>query len=183
MNLAILGIAAFSSSGTQADIGPPVGVPPVTIYTLNCSVPIIGNLPLSVGIFAQAPGSVQAGGSVSLHAVRAHVSIPTNLVNLALFFGITSLSGQITTLDFDATGATPSSVNLASTPISFGPVPLVENQPATFTVPVTPATVGPFTAGSSGTVTFTPGLTELTVILPISCTPTAPAALATTVIR
>ena len=155
-----------------------------TSYTYSCTVPIIGTLPLTVSISAQAPESAHAGSPVSLHAVRGEIALPTNLVNLALAFGITSLSGQVTTLDFDATNATPTAVNAAPTPLNFGPIPLVENQPATLTIPDTPATVGPWTAGNSGGIAFTPGEINLSALLPISCVPTGTVApFATTVIR
>jgi hypothetical protein len=173
--------APLSSAGA---LGPPSGVPPVTTYTMDCAVPIIGTLPLQVSIFATAPGSVQAGRSVSLHAVRSTVAIPASLVDLALEFGITTLSGTISTVDFDATNATPAVLNSLSAPASFGPITLVEGQPATFQVPSTPQTVGPWTAGSSGnTITYTPGEVDLTVLLSFSCTPVSPAPLATTTIR
>lgn len=150
---------------------------------LDCSVFGL-SVPLMVSTFDQGPGSVLAGQPVDLHAFRTEVSIPPSFVDLALGFGITTLSGTVTTLDFDATNATPTTVNAASSPMNFGPVPLTEGQPATFMVPPTPATVGPWIAGDGGTIDFTPGSIDLTVLLPISCEPSAPApTLGTTVIR
>ena len=166
-------------------------MPPVVPYTIECDVLGVITVPLTVGTFAQAPGSVLAGRPLNLHAVRSRVEIPASFVNLSLSLGVSSLSGQITTLDFDATNATPSVVNEAVTPIDFGPVALVQGQPATITVPNTPATVGPWTAGNTRTINVSPGETDMTIDiaslgleLALSCTPSSPVpTLSTTVIR
>ncbi len=124
--------------------------------------------------------------------MRSKVEIPASFVNLALSLGVSSLSGQITALDFDATNATPAVVNEAATPIDFGPVALAQGQPAIITVPSTPASVGPWTAANTGTISLSPGETDITIDvaslgleLPLSCTPSSPVptTLATTVIR
>lgn len=186
----LLGFGALGVP-TATALGPPSTVPPVVPYTIECNVLGVITVPLTVGTFAQAPGSVHAGKTLSLHAVRSKVEIPASFVDLALSLGVTSLSGQITALDFDATNATPSVVNEAATPIDFGPVPLVEGQPATITIPNTPATVGPWTAANTGTINVSPGDTDMTIDiaslgleLPLSCTPSSPVpTLGTTVIR
>jgi hypothetical protein len=192
MMTATLGVALFATSPAMASaasansrLGPPSTTPPVANYTMSCSA--LGGLiklPLQVGIFAQAPGSVRHGMTVDLHAVRTQVDIPVSFVNLALAFGLKSLSGDVTTMDFNATNTTSETVNAAATPIHFGPIALVKNQPATLTLPSTPTTVGPWTADSSGTIVYTPGPSSMTVLVPITCAPPAGAQpLAQTVIR
>lgn len=190
LSTVLLGVGALGVP-TATALGPPSTTPPVVSYTTECNVLGVITVPLTVSTFEQAPGSVHAGRTLNLHAVRSTVEIPASFVNLALSLGVTSLSGQITTLDFDATNATPSMVNEAATPIDFGPVALVQDQPATITVPATPATVGPWTAADSGTITVSPGETDMTIDitslsleLPLACTPNSPApTLTTTVIR
>ncbi len=195
MSSVLLGIGALgvptAAAQTTNTLGPPSTTPPVVSYTIACDVLGVITVPLTVHTFAQAPGSVHAGRPLSLHAVRSQVVIPASFVNLALSLGVSSLSGQITTLDFDATNATPSVVNEATAPIDFGPVALVQGQPATITVPNTPASVGPWTAAQTGTISLSPGDTDMTIDvaslgleLPLSCTPSSPVpTLATTVIR
>ena len=185
-----LGVPAATAQSTNT-LGPPSTTPPVVSYTIACNVLGVITVPLTVNTFAQAPGSVRAGRPLSLHAVRSKVEVPASFVNLALSLGVSSLSGQITALDFDATNATPAVVNEAATPIDFGPVALVQGQPATITVPSTPASVGPWTAANTGTISLSPGETDMTIDvaslgleLPLSCTPSSPVpTLATTVIR
>ncbi len=186
----LLGFGALGVP-TATALGPPSTVPPVVPYTIECNVLGVITVPLTVSTFAQAPGSVHAGRPLNLHAVRSKVEIPASFVDLALSLGVSSLSGQFSALDFDATNATPSVVNEAATPIDFGPVALVQGQPATITVPRTPATVGPWTAANTGTISLSPGETDLTfdivslgLELPLACTPSSPVpTLATTVIR
>jgi hypothetical protein len=167
--------AGAQTSSTASLLAPPSSNPHVHTYTVNCSVLGILTVPLTISTFDTSPGSVGTGQPVDLFAVRSHVSIPPSLVDLALAFGVTSLSGSITTLDFNATNATPSTVNAASSAIGFGPLPLTEGQAATFTVPSAPATFGPWVAGAAGgTIDFTPGAIDLTVLVPISCVPATP---------
>lgn len=198
MSTAMIGLGAVAltpataqaaTTASAPSIGPPSATPPVTNYSLKCTA--LGAIPLSIGVsaFAQAPGSVRAGHPLSLHAVRTQVTIPPTFVDLARSAGVTSLSGTLDTLNFNATNAAPATLNAAATPIDFGPVPLTEGQPATLTIPRTPENVGPWTAGSGGTIAFTPGATDMVVHVlglsaPISCAPAAPVpTLATTVIR
>jgi len=177
------------ASGPAGALGPPSGVPPVSTYTENCNVLGIIQFPVTVDTFARAPGGTQPGASVDLHAFLSTVSIPASFVDLGIqILGLTSLSGQISTVDIDATNTTAGTVNATPTPIPFS-VQLTEGQPASFQFPSTPATVGPWTAGPSGTITYTPGAIELSVnalglSIPLACTPTSPPpTLATTVIH
>lgn len=198
MSTAMLGLAglaataapAGASSGTPTTLGPPANAASVVPVNLDCLA--LGVLPVSLTAtsFQTAPGSVQAGMPVNLSAVRTVVQIPAEFVNLAIEAGgLTSLSGDITQLDFNATNATPATIDEASTEIPFGPIPLTLNQPAAITIPNTPAKVGTWTAGSSGTINFTPG--DSTVVLDfgtssidITCMPATPApSLGSTVIR
>lgn len=175
--LAALAAPAGASSGTPTSLGPPSTVPPVTNYALTCDVLGIFKIHLGTSTFTEAPRATQPGGSVNLTAFRSTVSIPASFVDLAIaFLGVHSLSGDITTLDVNATNTTNGTVNAAATEIPFT-VQLTEGQPASFTIPNTPATVGPWTAGSSGTIVFTPGTVVLTLHgIPVTCNPpsTAP---------
>jgi hypothetical protein len=127
---------------------------------------------------------VQAGRQLALHAFRIQVQLPVSLVNQLLGFGQSSLSGNIGAVDFDATDATPAVINAAASPLPFGPVALVANQPATFTVPTAPTNVGPWTAGSSGSIAITPGPIVFNLDIGLFvCTPNPPAPFATTIIR
>lgn len=192
LSLAVLGAGpamaqATAGSATGSAAIPPSKNPHVQTYPFSC---FFGLFQVNVSIFATAPGSVQAGQPVSLQAVRSQVQIPTGLVDtlLSVFPTLTSLSGQFTQLDFQATNATPGTLDSATTPLPFT-VPLVAGQPATITIPATDtSTVGPWTAGPNGTISFTPGASVMTLTplgsLPISCAPpSGPTPLATTVIR
>jgi hypothetical protein len=183
------GLAIVGGATPAGALGPPSTVPPVTNYTETCSVLGIISFPVTVSTFVTAPGGTQAGHSVDMHAFRSTVSIPASFVDLGIsILGLSSLSGQVTTVDINTTNTTNGTVNATPTPVPFS-VALTEGQPATFTVPNTPATVGPWTAGSSGTITYTPGDVDLSVSalglsIPVTCAAPSPApALATTVIH
>lgn len=175
---AVLGGLAMTS-GPAGALGPPLSVPPLTTYTSNCSVLGIITFPVTVTTFAAVPGATPAGGSVDLYAFRSTVTVPASFVDLGIaFLGLTSLDGQLTTVDINATNTTNGPVNATPTPIPFS-VTLTEGQPANVTLPSTPATVGPWTAGSSGTITYTPGelafsVSALGLSIPIVCTPESP---------
>lgn len=152
----------------------PSRVPLVTSYTMNCSA--LGGLihfPTSVSTSTRAPGATLAGHSVDLVGFQTTVSVPADFVNLLLEVGLTSLSGQVTTLDVNATNTINGTVNIAAMPLDFT-VPLTRNQPASFTIPNTPARIGPWTAGSSGTIVFSPGQMDLKASVAITCSAPSP---------
>jgi hypothetical protein len=176
---AVLGGLALAS-GPAGALGPPLSVPTQTAYTSSCSVLGIINFPVTVTTFAAVPGGTSAGGTVNLQAFRSTVTVPASFVDLGIsLLGLTSLNGQLTTVDINATNTTNGTVNAVPTPEPFS-VTLTEGQPANVTLPTTPATVGPWTAGNIGTITYTPGelafsVSALGLSIPIVCTPESPA--------
>lgn len=172
LGAAALGALAFSvpaaaAAGTQTSTSPSIS------YT--CDFPIIGNQTVGISITATAPTSVTPGQVFSLTNVQSTSTISAAVTDdLAILES--SLSGTVTVFDVNATHATPTTINGAATPISFGPIPFTAGQPLTLTLPPTPETVGTFTAGSSGTIAITPGDVTLTTTLngtpeTIPCTP------------
>jgi hypothetical protein len=108
---------------------------------------------------------VAAGGTVQLTGVQLTTAIPANIVTeIVNLLHLTSFTGTVATLDFDATGATPASVNGAGSGISFT-IPFVAGQPAPLTIPSSPESIGPFTAGKSGTIVLSPGTIVITTII------------------
>ncbi|MBO0728846.1 MAG: hypothetical protein J2P57_06275 [Acidimicrobiaceae bacterium] len=180
MATALVGLGA-----TSATAGAVTKNKHVVTYQLNCNVLNLLTLPVTVTTFDASPGSVPAGGIANLSAVRSRVAVPASFVNLALSFGLTTLSGSITAEDFNATNTANGTVNAAATPIPVGPVTLVANQPAVLHVPAAPVTVGPWTAGTTvgSTITYTPGEVDMTVLIPITCQPVTTPSLGHTVIR
>jgi len=176
--------------GPAGAVGPPLSVPPVSVYTSDCSVLGIISFPVTVSTFTAVPGGTAAGAPVNLQAFRSTVTVPASFVDLGIsLLGLTSLNGQLTTVDINASNTTNGTVNAVSAPTPFS-VTLTQGQPANVTLPSTPATVGPWTAGSSGTtITYTPGTLDFSVSalglsIPIVCTPESGAqAFGTTVIH
>lgn len=175
---AALGSLAMAS-GPAGALGPPSTVPPVTTYTSNCNVLGIIEFPVTVSTFAAVPGGTSSGGTVDLHAFRSTVSVPASFVDLGIeLLGLTSLSGQITAVNINATNTINGTVNATPTAIPFSAT-LTEGQPANLSFLSTPATVGPWTAASSGTITYTPGeldfsVSALGLSIPVICTPASP---------
>lgn len=184
----ITACVALGGLGVGSDPAGALAVPPLNTYTSDCNVLGIITFPVTVTTFVAVPDGTSAGGNVALHAFRSTVSVPASFVDLGIaLLGLTSLSGQLTAVDINATNTTNGSVNAIPTPMPFSAT-LTEGQPATFTLPSKPATVGPWTAGSSGTITYTPGEIDFSVnalglSIPIVCTPESSApAFGTTVI-
>jgi hypothetical protein len=166
----VLGGALVMAGGSAASAAAGATVP----YT--CGVASLAASTFNFAITATAPASVTPGGTVTLSGVQLSSAIPasvvTEIVNLA---HISSFSGTVTTLDFNASGATPMTINAARSGISFT-IPFVSGQAAPFTIPASPESVGPFTAGKSGTVTVSPGNVVITTVVgpltyAITCTP------------
>jgi hypothetical protein len=132
---------------------------------------------LNIGVTATAPASVAPGGSVTLTDVQTSTTIPASLVTeLVSLLHVTSFGGTVVTFDFNATGATPATINgVPSSGVTFS-VKVTSGQPATIIVPSSPETVGPWTAGSSGSVSIEPGDVDITTKVgttaaTIDCTP------------
>jgi hypothetical protein len=134
---------------------------------------------LNIGVSATAPASVAPGGSITLTDLQTSTTIPASLVTeLVDLLHVTSFGGTVITFDFNATGATPGTINgVPAAGIAFS-VKVTTGHSATIVLPSTPETVGPWTAGSSGTVSIEPGNVTITSKVgtssaTISCTTTA----------
>lgn len=125
-------------------------------FDYQCYFPIIGAVDLPTTITGTAPATVSPGESFSLTGVQASTTLPAGLVDILVFVE-SSVSGTVTTFDFDSAAASGGVVNGAASPIPFGPVPLHWNTPAVITAPASGESIGTFTAPASGSVTITPG--------------------------
>lgn len=134
-------------------------------YTCPISVggSVLTTPTLNIGVVATAPSSVAAGGSITLTNVQTSTTVPASLVTeLVDLLHVTSFGGTVVTFDFNATGATPATINgVPSSGVTFS-VKVTSGQPATIVVPSSPETVGPWTAGSSGSVSIEPGNVDIT---------------------
>ncbi len=65
-------------------------------------------------------------------------------------------------MDFQASGATPATINAPPASGWGFSVPVTKSRAATITVPGSVANLGPFTAGKSGTVAIKPGNFKMT---------------------
>jgi hypothetical protein len=134
-----------------------------------CRVAGLVSTTFNLTINASGPDSVAAGASFSLSGVQVTTEIPANIVTeIISLLHVVSFSGNVATLDFTASNASPSSINGAPNGISFT-IPFVTGQSASFTVPSSPESVGSFTAGHSGDVVVAPGdIVITTVVGPLS---------------
>ena len=121
---------------------------------------------LNIGVTATVPASVSPGGTVTLTNVQTSTTVPATLVTTLIdFLHVSSFAGNVVTFDFNATNATPATVNgVPSAGVKFS-VKVKTNTPATIVVPPSPETVGPFTAGQSGTVTIVPGTVTISTVI------------------
>ncbi len=149
------------------------------VMTYNCVFPLIKGQPIQIGVYYTAPASVAPGATFSVTAVQSKTTLPGSLVSLIMSaFKVSKIGGTVTTFDINANGASPSTVNAASTPFSFS-YNTQQNVPVTIVTPSAPlASVGPFTAGTSGSVTLSPGdinisATVGTSKVSVDCTPPA----------
>lgn len=164
------GAATFAASTTAS------AAPESATVAYSCNVAGLTTTTFNFTVAATAPASVDPGGTITLSGVQLSTAIPAPIVTeIVKLVHLTSFSGAVTVLDFDATGATPGVVDGAGSGISFT-IPFVLGQAAPLTIPSSPETLGPFTAAKSGTVVISPGEVVIsTVILgktyAITCTP------------
>ena len=147
----------------------------------SCNIAGVVTETLDLGVTATAPASVAPGGTVTLTNVTESVTVPASLVTLLIDFEhLSTFSGTVSTYDFNATGATPATINAMAGAGAAFTVKVTSGKPATISVPATPQTVGPWTAGSSGTVNIFPGNVVVTTKLgAVKCAaPSSPTALA-----
>jgi len=169
---------ALLIGGAQAAGAATSGTIPYTC-PISVSGSVLTSPTLNIGVVATAPASVAPGGTITLTNVQTSTTVPASLVTeLVSLLHVTSFGGTIVTFDFNATGATPATVNgVPSAGVTFS-VKVTSGHPATIVVPSTPETVGTWTAGSSGNVTIEPGNVDITTKVgtstaTIDCTTTA----------
>lgn len=177
--LALAAAGALGGALALATAGPASAATVSLTYT--CPIVVSGSTlttpSFPIAFTATAPSSVSAGGSVTLTDVQAAATVPASLVTeLVSLLHVTSFSGTVVAVDFNATGATPATINGAPSAGFTFSVKVTSGEPATITVPSSPETVGPWTAGSSGTVSIAPGDVNITTKVgsssaTIDCTP------------
>jgi hypothetical protein len=158
-------------------------------YSCTASVPIVGNETFSspIAVSGKTPASVAPGGAVKMTGFQSSVTISSSFVNEAISYGITSISGKITTFDILATDAKSATVNAAKKAITIPSTKLVENEALTLTLPKTAITIGSWTASKKGKMTFTSGKVAFSLVtslatVPVSCTASKPPAISTTTV-
>ncbi|MHB1504534.1 MAG: DUF6801 domain-containing protein [Acidimicrobiales bacterium] len=177
-DVTLSGITLGNPTATTTAV--PAAVQFKSTYDYSCIAPVLGAISLPVTVTGSVDPVVSSGQKFDLQGVQTSTTIPASLVNTALFFGLKTLSGTVTTFNLHVSGASPALYNAAGTGLAFGPVTLTANTPVTLTLPATAADLGPFQA-TGGLVTFTPGSLDLTAIVGIVCTPPLqPQPLATT---
>lgn len=123
---------------------------------IQCSLSGIGAATLDGTMTGQLPAVLPTGDPFAIEAATGHLNIPGSAVTqlMSAYPGATQAGGTISTLDINATNASPSSLNVAATPIDVPDQPLTSGQTLSIALPASGTlTVGPFTAGSSGTYT------------------------------
>ena len=167
------GVLAGGSSGAARAARPRVS----QTLSYSCAVPVLGIQVFSATVDGSSPATVGAGEPLTVTGYTATTVIPANLIDDLIALGASTLAGDVTVADVDATAAVPTTLNAAATPVPFS-VTLAEGQPADVTLP--PLSVGPFTAGASGTIDISPGDLTIEGTFPvlgaasITCTPAAP---------
>ncbi len=170
MSVGALGLALSASAVGGLPSGAVAPAPVSVSYT--CSLPGLGSYTGAVNVAANIPATVKLKGKVTLTGVQMSVTVPASLVNEAISFGLTKVSGTVTTADITATDATVPTVNATATPKAFGPVKLVANQPLTVKFPKSPARVGTWSPAGPGTMTFSTGDVAISAFgQTVSCSP------------
>lgn len=155
--------------------------------TYVCTTNVTGPQTFKASIHAvPSASSYKPGAAVSLSGFQVVLTIPSSLVSLVESFGITSVSGVVTTFTVATTDAAPASLNVAGKGFAV-PTTKLPKVPSSVSVkfPAQPATIKGWKAGTvPGTITFRTGQVVLTVsdnlgdTLPVICTPKPSALLA-----
>jgi alpha-tubulin suppressor-like RCC1 family protein len=165
------------SHDPAAQAGSPGADPSSVQASYSCAVPVLGATTFAATVTGTAPSSVGAGQPVEVQGYQVSLLAPSSLVDDILALGGKSpLVGTVTVADVSATGATPGTINAASTPLGFSAA-LASGQAAT--IAPAPVPVGPFRAGASGTIDFTPGAVTITGQFPVIGQATIPCTLQT----
>jgi hypothetical protein len=149
-----------------AATGLPAGAQDGTLTVpLTCSLPILGNTTFILNMSGVGGTLVGPGQSFYLTAGHGSLTVPASLIALSGIVGTASVQTTLTDVEFNASNATPSSINIAKTPISVS-TPIVAGQPTKVRIPSAgDLTIGPFTAGPSGVVQMTMGASTATITL------------------
>lgn len=185
---AVAGAGAATGLVLAIGAGPAGAVAPraTVSATYACTTTVLGQTETftsPIKITGSTPaGPVAPGALVKMTGFYSKVTIPKTLVAKAESYGVTWISGKITTWTINATHATAKSKNAAgSTGIAIPKRTLPKPAAAvTIRVPGGTATrtVGPWTAAAgAGTMTFTDGTLKFTlndnlgVSLTVTCNP------------
>ena len=154
-------------------------IPPINAdageFTLpiSCAItlPQLGNLQFftlstNVTVKGAVADSVGPGQQFSLSEGSGYITFPSWISWLASIIGVKTADATISQLNIGAQGATPSSINVAATPVSVNGIALKAGQSFTVGLPTSGTfTVGPYTAPNSGVVTLNFGGALATVDL------------------
>ena len=175
----LLAVASLSTACTvNHGVIVPGASPPATIAIPTGSqigtgtVPVSCNLPLfgNTTFIAQGTGAVGTvvgpGQQFYLTDARGALEVPTIFMSLASLVGATTIDASVSTLDINASNASPATVNAAATPITITGIPVTPGKSATVQAPQTGTlTIGPFTAGQSGLAAVSIGAISVTITL------------------
>jgi hypothetical protein len=173
---AVAGALALAAGAAPA--GASVGKATVAAK-YNCTFTVLGSKHSyagSINVTGTTPAKVAPKASVYMTGWKVSVIIPATIVNQIRSFGVTSISGVLTTFDIKSTDLA-STVNAAAGGIKFGPLALKANTPLAINLPsATGKTVGHWVAGTTGTMTFATGPTGITISalgqkVPVTCAP------------
>lgn len=132
----------------------------------------------AVAFSAISPLSLAAGQKLNFARANGAFVVSPEAVNSLMDRGLTSISGRVKSLNLNADGATPSSIDVvAGKTVTFGPTPLVRGQRAVILVPGSgDLTVGPFTRNGTSQIKVQGGTGVFEVDTPtgtttVDCTP------------
>ncbi|KAL9939043.1 hypothetical protein V8E36_001856 [Tilletia maclaganii] len=162
--LALISAAAAQTTGPYtvgaAASGAEIGALNATIF---CNVTSTGlnlkNQQIAFGIKAALPNRISSSQSFFVVA-GTKLIVPASINNLAFGFGARSYAGNATKVIVRAQGATPSTIDAATTPIAIPSAPIASGQVAILNVPGSGSTlkVGPFKGASANSrITFSIG--------------------------
>jgi hypothetical protein len=140
---------------------PPVGASVGTFslpLTCGITVPLLGNLKVwnlktSVSISGAVPSTVGPGQRFYLSQASGTMTLPAWITTLAPLIGAKSADVVISEINISAVGASPETINMATSPLVLSAVPIVAGKPLTAGLPTSGVfTVGPWTAPASGLI-------------------------------
>ncbi len=162
----VLGIAPLPLGGTASPTNIPLGAQAGSLnLPLSCALPIIGNTTFVVTMSGVAGTTLGPGQQFSLTGGHGSLQVPQALTNLGVSIGATKAAATLTDLEILAAGATPSSINAASPPLSVT-APVGTGVTSSVMIPASGTlTIGPFTAGPSGQVQISIGAAVASITL------------------